>query len=253
MRVVGAMNQVGIRWKPGMTKGKPVRTQFNLPVKFKLEDAPDYVLIGRDSVYTVFDDTLQYNGGEKALEKYLKDNLKYPTIYQDSCFVGDMEVNLLVEGNDDVKVIEVSDYNNLGFDFQFEVITLANSMGGRWTPAKLRGRPVPTMATFRVEFRPKEATCQAAVTQFQRANELALEGSNLYNDGEIEAGIAKLTEAVELSPNNADLLYLRGQAYLNQNLYEEACADFTAVRNILTKTPIDTLLPVICSQKNEEK
>jgi len=37
-RVVNLMNEGGIRWIPGHQHGKPVRVQFNLPVKFKLED-----------------------------------------------------------------------------------------------------------------------------------------------------------------------------------------------------------------------
>lgn len=36
-RVVELMNTKGIRWIPGKQQGKPVRVQFNLPVKFKLQ------------------------------------------------------------------------------------------------------------------------------------------------------------------------------------------------------------------------
>jgi protein TonB len=37
LRVVNLMNTEGIRWVPGKQRGRPVRVQFNLPVKFKLE------------------------------------------------------------------------------------------------------------------------------------------------------------------------------------------------------------------------
>ena len=37
LRVVNLMNQQGIKWTPGKQRGRPVRVQFNLPVKFKLE------------------------------------------------------------------------------------------------------------------------------------------------------------------------------------------------------------------------
>ncbi|MEL6656268.1 MAG: energy transducer TonB [Bacteroidota bacterium] len=40
LRVVNLMNEQGIRWIPGKVQGRAVRVQFNLPVKFKLED-PD--------------------------------------------------------------------------------------------------------------------------------------------------------------------------------------------------------------------
>lgn len=36
-RVIELMNVKGIRWIPGKQQGKPVRVQFNLPVKFRLQ------------------------------------------------------------------------------------------------------------------------------------------------------------------------------------------------------------------------
>lgn len=38
LRVVNLMNEKQIIWKPGKQRGRPVRVQFNLPVKFKLEN-----------------------------------------------------------------------------------------------------------------------------------------------------------------------------------------------------------------------
>ncbi|MGB3548634.1 MAG: energy transducer TonB [Saprospiraceae bacterium] len=37
LRVVKLMNTEKIKWTPGKQRGRPVRVQFNLPVKFKLE------------------------------------------------------------------------------------------------------------------------------------------------------------------------------------------------------------------------
>ena len=37
LRVVNQMITDGVRWTPGMQRGKPVRVQFNLPIKFKYE------------------------------------------------------------------------------------------------------------------------------------------------------------------------------------------------------------------------
>ena len=36
MRVVNLMNTSGIKWTPGKQRGKPVRVQYNLPVRFRL-------------------------------------------------------------------------------------------------------------------------------------------------------------------------------------------------------------------------
>ncbi|MCO6485095.1 MAG: TonB family protein [Saprospiraceae bacterium] len=37
LRVVELMNKKSLKWTPGKQRGKPVRVQFNLPVKFKLQ------------------------------------------------------------------------------------------------------------------------------------------------------------------------------------------------------------------------
>lgn len=37
LRVVNLMNSQSIKWTPGKQRGRPVRVQFNLPVRFKLE------------------------------------------------------------------------------------------------------------------------------------------------------------------------------------------------------------------------
>ena len=37
LRVVNLMNEKGFKWVPGKQRGRPVRVQFNLPVKFRLE------------------------------------------------------------------------------------------------------------------------------------------------------------------------------------------------------------------------
>ena len=37
MRVVNMMNEQNIKWIPGKQRGRSVRVQFNLPVKFRLE------------------------------------------------------------------------------------------------------------------------------------------------------------------------------------------------------------------------
>lgn len=39
VRVVERMNELGIKWIPGKQRGRKVRVQFNLPVRFKLKES----------------------------------------------------------------------------------------------------------------------------------------------------------------------------------------------------------------------
>ncbi len=246
LRVVGAMNEVGVRWTPGKKEGKTVRVHQVLPIRFKLQEPPPYTMVERDTVYTVFEDTLSFEGGHEALLAFVQEKLIYPPAGIDSCKVGDMVVELLVQPGGRLKVVNVSDYNNLGFDFQFEAIRASTSTLGKWTPAKYQGRSVPTMYDIPVLFEPKDARCAEKVKSFARAGQLAEEGIALFNEGKKEEGFAKLSEAVGLFPENANFRYLRGQAYLNEKQMEAACEDLKIAKRVLTTSFLDDLLPLIC-------
>lgn len=246
MRVVGAMNEVGIRWRAGLKAGKSVRTRFNLPVKFRLEEAPDFIMVGRDSVFTNLEKQVTYTAGDEELVTFIKQNTQVPAGWQDSCYVGYMDISLLVRPNGSVKVMNVNDYNKLGFDFQFEAIQMANATYGKWTPAICKGRAVPALIDFRVPFESDAPNCTAFLDDFTKAETLAAEGSELFNKGEKEPGLEKLSAAIELFPNNADFRYLRGQAYLADKNFELACEDFKVVREVLTNSPVEDVYPILC-------
>lgn len=36
LRILNLMNERGLRWSPGIIRGRPVRTQLTLPVRFEL-------------------------------------------------------------------------------------------------------------------------------------------------------------------------------------------------------------------------
>jgi TonB family protein len=243
-----AMADAGLRWIPAKRNGKPIRMQYNLPVRFKLEAPPEYVMVGIDTVYVEMDDSLSFKGGEEALSTYVKSKLKYPSNYRDSCFIGAMDMKVLVDPEGIVKVLDVSDYFDLGFDFQFEAIQTATSTFGQWNPATLRGRNVPTSYDFLVEFIPEKSKCPQAISDYEKAQILADEGLALFNEGNQEGGIEKLSAAIELFPKNANYRYIRGQAYMALEKMEEACEDLTMVKNVLSIGLVNNLLPIICNQ-----
>jgi TonB family protein len=250
LRVVNGMNealkQVKLTWTPGKIKGKTVRTQVSFPVKFKLEEPKDYVFVNRDTVYVVVDDSITFKNGDAALEEFFNKNLKYPARFKDSCLIGTMDMTLLVEPDGYVEVLDLSDYWNLGNDFRWEAVKAATSTWGQWNPAVRKGRQVPSSVEISVVFRPEAGKCPQAVAKYEKATKLAEEGSDIYNEGMQTEGIAKLTEALALFPNNANFLYLRGQAYMNMNKLTEACQDFQKVRAIVYLDIVEQMIPLIC-------
>lgn len=246
LSVVLKMKEDGIRWIPGKQQGKPVRVQFNLPVKFKIKDPDPFLLIGRDTVYTQFDKSLEYIGGNEALQVFLDSALDYPTSGNDSCQMGQIDIQVLVEADGDVRVLDVTDYNDLGFDFWYAAIDAATSTYRNWEPATFQGRSVNAAFDLSLSFLPTVETCNNRVDAFITAREEADAGAVLFNEGKIEEGIAKMTEAVTAFPKDAQLRIMRGQAYLNNSQLAEACEDLSAARRIALVNWYDSVLTLIC-------
>ncbi len=247
LRVVGAMNEAGVVWTPAKNKGKIVRSIVNLPVRFRIKEAPPFsITASGDSVYTRFDEALEFIGGPEALAKYLDERLKYPQSGNDSCRVGNIDIQLLVQANGDVRVLDLTDYNSLGFDFWYEATNAATSTLGRWKPAVYQGRKVPAAFDISLAFTPTNEACKTVVEKFDLAARLINEGAGLFEQEKQEEGLAKMNEAIALFPDHAGLLLVRGQAYLDMNRLAEACADLSKARSIAQITWYDNILPLIC-------
>ncbi len=248
LRVVEAMNEAEIRWVPAEKDGEPVRFQYTMPIKFKLEEVPPYTMVGRDSVYTIYDTALDFTGGQEALRAYLEENLEYPEVPEDTCIVGRVELQLLVRPSGEVRILDLVDYNDLGFDFWYEAIDAATSTYGKWDIATYEGRGVSAAFDLSLPFIPENTACATLVEEYEAANTLAQEGAKLFADEEQEPGLAKLTQAIDMFPNNAEFLLMRGQAYLDMQRYSEACSDLRLARSISLVTWYDAVLPIICRQ-----
>lgn len=252
LRIVGAMNQAGVRWVPGKLKGQAVRAYFTLPIRFKLTEAPPYIMIGQDSVWVQFDTPLSFEGGDEALTEHLMANLKYPESGIDTCAIGKMEIKLLVDRQGKVRVLDMTDLNNLGFDFWFAATNAVTSTIGKWKVATFQEKRVPASYDITLSFVPKANSCQTIVDRYNSAIQIINEGAKLYNEGEIDPGLEKMSSAVDMFPSDAEFLMIRGQAYLDNNDFSKACEDLTKVKNIATVDWYDDLLRLICKASPDE-
>ncbi len=246
LRIVNLMIEQQVKWIPGKNKGKPVRTKFTLPVKFKLTEAPAFEVVRGDSIWTTVEEQVEFIGGPDSLIAFINSKLDYPASGNDSCRIGAMDLQLRIDREGGVRIIDLTDYNDLGFDFFNEAVEAVTSSAGKWKVAQYKGAPVPAAYNVSLTFIPEVASCKSQVEKYQKATDLVNEGSDLFNKGEKDAGIAKMDEGIDLFPNDANFLYVRGQAYLEMNKFTEACRDLTRVKQIALVDWFDTLLPVIC-------
>jgi TonB family protein len=253
LNVVGAMNPANIRWVPGINQGDTVRTRFTLPVKFELQEAPPYIISEGDSIYTTVDTPVEFKDGNDGLIAFIDERLEYPESGVDSCLLGAFDVQFLVRPDGSVKILDITDYNNLGFDFWSEVSDAVTSTFGMWKSATYKEREVPSAFDITLNFTPEAEQCKRIVSNYEKALEIADEGLMMYNEGKQaedevkqEEGIALMSQAIDLFPNNGNFLLMRGQAYLDMSKYPEACADLTKAQEIALVDWFQGILPVIC-------
>ena len=247
LRILNGMNEIGVRWTPGRNEaGEAIRTKQTLPVRFELKELPPYVFIGFDTVYTEFADTLTYAGGDEALFDFVQENVVYPPRYVDSCAIGNIDASLLVRPDGTVRVVDLTNYNDLNYHFLYEAIFVGYQTAGRWEYATFEGRDVPAVYNYSVLFESPNPQCDNVKAIYLRAAALAEQGMLLANEGKTDEALVQLTEAVDLFPRNANFRYLRGQVYLNANRYEEACADYSALLEVAEIGEVRGVLPFVC-------
>lgn len=247
IRVLSALDSLGLRWEPATKGGKAVRVRHTLPLKFKLQEIPPFeVNTSGDTIYTTLDKEPTFQFGIDSLINYLWYQLKYPSNWADSCKTGVFEMAVQISKTGDISVDNVLDFSNLGLDFQWEAMELVNSMQGMWEPAIYQGNKVNTTLPIRVVFKSDETGCEIANERFDNSMLLANEGSILLENGKTQEAIDKWTEALKMEPNNCELLYYRGTAQLNLSKIEEACQDYDQIKSLLGITWFEQLRIAIC-------
>ncbi|MGB3547784.1 MAG: TonB family protein [Saprospiraceae bacterium] len=245
LRTVQNMAQE-VRWVPARKDGKPVRYRYTLPIKFRLEEPKPYVMVGRDTVYTDLDTPLKFEGDAAGLEAYVTDKLRYPVSGKDSCLTGRIQVSLLVTPKGRVRVLDIIDFNQLGFDFWYEAIHTAVASRGKWTPGTKDGRPVQTSIDLEMNFNAPGSACATRVKNHAAALELAEAANVLLGEEKTDQAFTALDQALALAPRDGQLLLLRGQLLLDSNRLPEACVDLSLAKEITLVNWYDTVLPLIC-------
>ncbi len=247
IRVMKALDEIGLRWAPATRSGQPVRIRHTVPLRFKLQEPLPYYLSEKgDSIYTSYDTEPLFKQGIDSLINYLFNRLEYPKAWEDSCKTGAIEMAVLVRSNNTIQVENILDFNNLGLDFQWEAMRLVNRMSGMWQAATYQNKSVASTTPLRVVFKSDAAGCRTANAIFDQTMILADQGSTLLTAEKPEEAIQKWNEALALQPNNCELLYYRGTALLNQNRREEACKDFGRVKSIMGITWFEDLRRLVC-------
>lgn len=252
LRAVASMASE-VRWRPALIDQKPVRFNYILPVRFRLEEQKPYVVTDRDTIYVKLTKPLTFSANDGDLAGYLSENVKYPASGEDSCQTGQLDIQLLIQPDGRVDVQDIIDYNDLGTDFTFEAINVATNSYGKWSPGEHEGRPVTSAYDVSFSFAPESPGCQETVTLYNEAVRLMIEGQQLAQDStSLEAGLAKMDQAIEHFPKDGRFRIMRGQVRMDNNQLEGACEDLSLAKRIALIDWFDSVIPLLCRRTEEE-
>lgn len=105
--------------------------------------------VEEEQVYSRVDQKPEFPGGQTALERYIKNNLRYPTTVHEHHIQGRVVCRFIVNKDGTVSDIEVvrSNYPT----FNEEALRVLEYMP-KWEPGLLNGEPVRTWCTVPVNF-----------------------------------------------------------------------------------------------------
>lgn len=149
VRVISSMPN----WTPGEQEGKKVRVKYYVPINFKLqapEPEPEPVMPEIEEVLAEVDKMPKFPGGEKGLQKFIKENMQYPALAKERGLEGKTTCAVII--NKEGKVTSVQVIEGSGFTLlDREAVRLLNTLP-QWEPGSNKGEVVSVIRKIAVDF-----------------------------------------------------------------------------------------------------
>jgi TonB family protein len=132
------------------------KTKRSGKVSSKMEADDTKVAIEKDNMgyYNRADVLPAYNGGERALEDYIVNNIEYPQDALDNNIEGVVRVQFGVDENGNISNVSTVG-NKIGYGLEEEAIRVVSRMP-KWTPGQIKGKNVKTWRTLPINYRLEE-------------------------------------------------------------------------------------------------
>ena len=144
------------KWKPGMQGGKPVNVWYSVPITFSLASSgqfnrPKFIVSGNDTVYLDVNKKPMFSGGNYALYKFKKDNIKYPDAAKSNLSEGSVLVQFIINENGSLSDFLIPSSGGISPSIDAEALRVAKLMPA-WQPGKENGRAVKVRASTSFDF-----------------------------------------------------------------------------------------------------
>lgn len=106
-----------------------------------------------NEVFEIFDvsEKAEFPGGEEALQRFIAENISYPSMALENDQQGTVNVMFVVDKSGKVKNIQILG-SKKGFGLEDEAIRVIKATSGKWKPAKQRDKPVNMRFRIPVKF-----------------------------------------------------------------------------------------------------
>ena len=107
--------------------------------------------LGKDDVYTIVEQNPEFEGGVKAMFKFIKDSLQYPQVAKENEIEGTVYVGFVVEK--DGRLTEINIKRGISGGCNEEAARLINLLSGKWKAGKSKGVPVRVRYVLPINFK----------------------------------------------------------------------------------------------------
>ena len=158
LRVVNSMPD----WLPGKQHGEAVDVAYVLPVEFMLQTKdekskgivtgpiPTQISPEEDVAFVVVEQMPQFPGGEEAMMKFIRDNLKYPAVAKKQGVQGTVIIHFVV--NKSGKITRIKVIRGIGAGCDEEAVRVIGMMPD-WSPGMQGGKAVNVAYTVPFKFK----------------------------------------------------------------------------------------------------
>ncbi len=105
--------------------------------------------VEEDYIFEIVEENPEFPGGQEAMMKYLRDNIRYPTIARESGIQGSVFVTFVVEKDGSVTNVEI--LRGIGGGCDQEAIRVVKNMPN-WKPGRQRNQPVRVQYRMPIRF-----------------------------------------------------------------------------------------------------
>lgn len=102
-----------------------------------------------EPIFTRVEESPEYIGGDRAMYKFLKENIKFPEEAKQAKISGRVTLWFVIEKDGSIKIVKV--LRGLGYGCDEEAVRLIKAMP-KWKPGKQRGKAVRVYYTIPVIF-----------------------------------------------------------------------------------------------------